>query len=61
MNKNVKYRNFDEFIKITFPNIYQGNKISNDTSLEAFIKKNSEDFKLKINNIIKNNKRPKGA
>ena len=56
MDKRVEYRNIDEFIKITFPNIYQEKKISNDTSLESFIKKNSEDFKLKINNIIQNKK-----
>ena len=60
MNKKVEYRNLDEFIKITFPNSYQEKKLSNDTSLESFIKKNSEIFKSKIDNII-NNKKPSGA
>jgi hypothetical protein len=54
------YKNFGEFVKATFPNTYQEKKRSTDISLESFIKKNSRDFKLKIDNIIKN-QRPNGA
>jgi len=53
MNKNGEFKNINEFLKIKFPSTYQ-NKKSDDDSLETFMKKNSENFKLRINEIIKN-------
>jgi hypothetical protein len=50
---NKVYKNFGDFIKITFPNVYQQKKRFVENSLESFIKKSSQDFKLKIDNIIK--------
>ena len=61
MNKNVTYKNLNEFIKIKFPSIYQSKKYSNETSLDSIIKKNSDEFKLKINNILKDTKSPNGT
>lgn len=54
MNKSVEYKNIDEFVKMSFPDVYHGKLFSADVSLEAFMKRNSENFKLKINNIINN-------
>jgi hypothetical protein len=55
---NKVYRNIDEFIKINFPNFYKARKYSTDTSLESYIKRTSEDFKLRIDTIIKERERP---
>jgi hypothetical protein len=46
---------------MTFPDVYGEKKYPTDTSLEAYIKRTSKDFKLKIDNIIKNQERPNGA
>jgi len=54
MNKSVEYKNIAEFIELVFPNTYKERELSSDASLEVFMKKNSENFKLKINNIFNN-------
>ena len=59
MDKCVTYKNFNEYIKITFPNVYQNKKYSSEISLESIIEKNSNDFKIKMSNIIKNNEKQK--
>jgi hypothetical protein len=61
MNKSIVYKNFAEFIRITFPTIVKEEKYSDDTLLENFLKINSEKFKTGINEIMSNNKRPDGA
>jgi hypothetical protein len=58
---NRVYKNLGEFIKVTFPNTYQEKKRAADISLESFIKKSSQDFKLRIDNIIKKGQKPNGA
>jgi hypothetical protein len=58
---NKTYKNISEFIKITFPKTYEEKKYSTDTSLDFYIKRASEDFKLRIDNIIKNQERPNGT
>jgi hypothetical protein len=58
---NKVYRNVSEFIKMTFPDVYGEKRYSTDTSLESYIKRTSKDFKLKIDNIIKNQERPNGT
>jgi hypothetical protein len=61
MNKRAVYKNLAEYIKITFPNVYQGNINSNEVSFGSVIEKNSDDFKVKIGNILKTGKRPGGT
>jgi hypothetical protein len=61
MNKNAEYKNIYDFIKKRFPNNYQEKNVSNDVSLETFMKNNSEIFKVKINNIINDNSKTQTA
>jgi archaellin len=53
MNKCNVYKNLDEYIKTTFPNVYQANIYSNEISFGSIIKQNSDDFMTKISNILK--------
>jgi hypothetical protein len=55
---NKVYKNVDEFIKLTFPNSYEEKNHSADTSLESYIAKTSEEFKLRIDAIIKSWEKP---
>ena len=61
MNKAIEYKNIDVFIKEVFPNIYHGEKSVHDTSLKTFIEKESNDFRLKIDNIMNNKEKSNGA
>ena len=56
MNKNITYRNVNEYIRITFPHVYQSKKYSKETTIENILKKNSDEFKIRINHILKNDK-----
>jgi hypothetical protein len=58
---NKVYKNYDELLKEVFPNYYIEKKYHADESLESYIKRTSKDFKLKIDNIIKDRERPGGA
>ncbi len=56
MNKDGTYKNVDEFVKKIFPDIHKRTKSSDISSLESFIKKSSEDFKLRMDHVIKDHK-----
>ena len=56
MSKGNVYKNVNEYIKITFPNVYSNKKIIDEDSLENILKNNSDNFKIKINDILKSEK-----
>jgi hypothetical protein len=61
MNKRAVYKNLDEYIKITFPNVYHEKIYSTEISFESIIKKGSDDFKVKISNILKGGEKSSGT
>jgi hypothetical protein len=61
MNKVLTYKNYNEYIKNVFPNVYKEKKYSNEISLDTIIRNISDDFKAEINNILTNNQKPNGT
>jgi hypothetical protein len=49
---NDIYKNINEYLKEVFPNAYNEKRNSREISLDSYIKKTSNDFKSKIDNII---------